>query len=340
MEGEGSATNTELVCAVAVGESKPALRYELTKLAREAGSFSCAEGYLSNKSLVNAQKSIVVSLDLGLEIWPLTSKLYPALLREIDAPPAALFVRRESKPGDIPVKSISVVGRRAASLDVCQEATRLSARLASAGLTIISGLALGIDAAAHRGALQTSLECPTVAVLAHGLDMIYPPTHLRLSSQILKAGGILVSEYAPTVGARRHHFLARNRIIAGLSQGIVLVEAGLRSGSLVTAKFAADFGRDVFVLRGNSTDGDCADNYAGGEDLIAQGATPITSVVQILSEYGLEGIAVQEEMKAQWTTQSLDSFQEQRGYSMTEVLKLELAGEIEVLPGNRVRCRA
>jgi DNA processing protein len=206
--------------------------------------------------------------------------------------------------------------------------------LAHAGLTVISGLALGIDGAAHRGALQSGISCPTVAVLAHGLDRVYPPTHSGLARQILDAGGMLLSEYAPYIDPMKHHFLARNRIIAGLSRGVVVIEAGARSGSLVTANFAADYGRDVFVLSASDRD---PDRRQGCQSLIEQGAIPITSAGDVLREYGLAAEQETKPIKQRWETMSVEAFIERSKISVGELLKRELAGQVVRLPGNQVR---
>jgi DNA protecting protein DprA len=322
--------------AVAVGLAKPTRRYELTRYAQQAGEFASVAEYVSTDALREARDILEVCAELSLLVLPITSPEYPSLLRHIDGPPSVLYLQCARGEVNISESCLAVVGRRAASVDMCSRAARLSQELAEAGCTIVSGLALGIDAAAHRGALQASISCPTIAVLAHGLDRIYPPTHQGLARQILDAGGVLMAEYPPGVRPMRHHFLARNRIIAGLSRGVVVVEAGARSGSLVTANFAGDYGRDVFVVEGDSDE----ESRKGGESLLAQGAILISGAQEVLAEYGIH---VGQESSATrdcfWRETTLEAFRKERGFSSGEVLKLELAGHLERLPGQRVRYR-
>jgi DNA processing protein len=319
--------------AVAVSLAKPAARYALTRHVVEAGSFADVAMHVSAAAMHEARAVLEQSADLGIAVVPVTCPEYPELLRHIDGPPTVLYLRAKAHTSAISAGSIAVVGRRAASVDTCVHATAIARELAQAGCTVVSGLALGIDAAAHRGALQTSLVCPTIAVLAHGLDRVYPPTHVGLAQQIVDAGGIILSEYAPGVQPMRHHFLARNRIIAGLSRGVVVVEAGARSGSLVTAQFAADYGRDVFVVEGSTDE----ESRAGGENLLAQGALSISGAGEVLAEYGLKGLGESGlEGGVTWQITTLEDLQ-QRGIGMAEILKLELSGKLEHLSGNRVR---
>jgi DNA processing protein len=162
---------------------------------------------------------------------------------------------------------------------------------------------------------------------------VYPPTHIGLAREILDAGGIIVSEYPPGVEPMKHHFLARNRIIAGLSRGVLVVQAGARSGSLVTANFAADYGRDVFVLEGSPEE----ERSMGGASLIEQGAVSISSAAEILREYNLECADGSRSESSAWTTMSLDSFLTVTSLSLGEILRLELEGRLIRLPGNQIR---
>lgn len=328
-----AASNTELLCAVAVGQLKESKRFQATQLVLETGSFKAVETLLSQAALEQAALVLEMCQRLNLEVWPVTSSSYPSQLREISAPPSVLYAHTLTLTPKVPHQSIGVVGTRAASVEVCRQATEIGATLAQAGLTVVSGLALGIDGAAHRGALQSRLSCPTIAVLAHGLDRVYPPTHIGLAREILDSGGIIVSEYPPGVEPMKHHFLARNRIIAGLSRGVLVVQAGARSGSLVTANFAADYGRDVFVLEGSPDE----ERSAGGASLIEQGAIGVSSGTDILREYNLEPADDSRTENSAWTTMSLDSFLTVTSLSFGEILKLELEGRLVRLPGNQIR---
>ena len=189
----------------------------------------------------------------GIRPLFLLSEEYPASLREIAVPPMVLYVR-----GAYDLwcdrEHISLVGTRRAS-EYGQKITRqIVKELASIHppLTIVSGLAYGVDIRAHEAALDEGL--PTVAVLAHGLDTLYPSAHRRIAEEILRDGGAWVSEYPPGVKPYRQAFVARNRIIAGLSAATIVVEAGERSGSLSTASYALESGREVFACPGRLTD--------------------------------------------------------------------------------------
>lgn len=171
---------------------------------------------------------------------------YPPLLARISNPPPLLYVHGD--PAVLWRAQVAVVGSRRASPGGLANAREFCLGLAGAGLAITSGLARGIDAAAHAAALEAG--APTVAVCATGLDEVYPPRHGALAARI-GLDGALVSEFPPGTPARAPHFPQRNRIIAGLALGILVVEAGLRSGSLITARLAGDFGREVYAIPGS-----------------------------------------------------------------------------------------
>jgi DNA processing protein len=188
---------------------------------------------------------------------------YPALLGEVASPPA-LFVRGELGRAD--ALAIAIVGARRATPYGIEVAERLAGDLAARGVTIVSGLARGIDTAAHRGAVAAGGR--TVAVLGSGVDVIYPPENRQLAVDIERAGA-LVSQFPPGTPPLRHHFPIRNRTLAGLALGVVVVEAAQRSGALITAGFAADLGREVFAVPGRVT----TPTAAGPNALIRDGAT-------------------------------------------------------------------
>jgi DNA processing protein len=171
---------------------------------------------------------------------------YPPLLARIANPPPLLYVHGD--PAVLWRAQVAVVGSRRASPGGLANAREFCLGLAGAGLAITSGLARGIDAAAHAAALEAG--APTVAVCATGLDEVYPPRHRALAARI-GLDGALVSEFPPGTPARAPHFPQRNRIIAGLALGILVVEAGLRSGSLITARLAGDYGREVHAIPGS-----------------------------------------------------------------------------------------
>src|SRR2546429_8325571 len=193
----------------------------------------------------------------GIQILGMTVEGYPPLLREIYDPPVVLYVRGELDPNSA---KIGVVGTRIMTVDGRQVTAALAGELAMSGLTIVSGLARGVDALAHRTALEVGGK--TVAVLGSGLDNVYPAENRGLAEKIVASGGAVVSEYPPETAATVGTFPARNRIIAGLSEGVLVTEAGEDSGSLITANAAADQGRtgfwvaraDFFRPRGGSNE--------------------------------------------------------------------------------------
>jgi DNA processing protein len=204
---------------------------------------------------------------------------YPPLLREISRRPFGIYIKGSlTKDTEMP---IAIVGTRRATAEGKDIARRFGRELANCGFTIISGLAFGIDAAAHEGCLDAGRR--TVAVLAGGLHDIYPQTNDRLARKIIENGGAIISEYplgAPPYGYR---FLERNRIISGLSRGVLVVEAPEGSGALVTAREAREENRDVFVAPGSIVHS----NFEGSHALIRQGAELVTCPEEILEAYNI-----------------------------------------------------
>jgi DNA processing protein len=203
----------------------------------------------------------------------LSHEEYPELLREINSPPDPLYL--EGCLTEQPM--IAIVGSRRASRYGLDIARTLAADLAQAGITVVSGLARGIDAAAHRGALAGRGK--TVAVLAAGLDPVYPPEHADLAREIVEHGGGLVSELPCGTAPLPGRFPVRNRIISGLSKGVIVVEAAQRSGALITARMALDEGRDVMAVPGSIHN----PYTAGTHDLLKKGAALVTSLDDVLN---------------------------------------------------------
>ena len=204
---------------------------------------------------------------------------YPSLLAEIHDPPEQLYVRGKFPDGVY----FAVVGTRLPSAYGKQVTSKIVEPLAQAGLVIVSGLAYGIDALAHEAALEAGGA--TVAVLGTGVDeeSLYPRSHKKLARRIVEQGGAVISEYPPGTAGQPYHFPARNRIIAGLSRGVLVVEARKKSGALITSDLSTRENRDVFAVPGPII------NPAsfGPNQLIQQGANPVMSAEDILEEYDI-----------------------------------------------------
>ena len=211
-------------------------------------------------------------------IW-LGSPRYPRLLAQISNPPKQLWIRGDSSVCD--KTAVAIVGARAASSEGKAVAAQIAADLARAGVVVISGMARGIDSAAHRGALEAGGK--TVAVLGTGIDVVYPAENAELAERIA-ANGALVSEFPPGSPPIDFHFPLRNRIISGLSRAVVVIEAAEKSGSLITAREAADQSRDVMAVPGSLTGG----RFRGSHALLRDGAKLVESAVDILQELGVE----------------------------------------------------
>ncbi|MCL2762285.1 MAG: DNA-processing protein DprA [Treponema sp.] len=177
------------------------------------------------------------------------SPAYPPLLREIYDPPVLLFFRGCLPNPEMPLAAI--VGTRRPSPQAAAQAFDIAKGLARNGISVVSGLALGIDAMAHRGNLEGGV--PAVAVLGSGVDAVYPASNRGLARRILETGGIILSEYPPGTGPRKWNFPARNRIISGLSRGVLIVEAPQKSGALITGRFALDQNRELWVASSGCT---------------------------------------------------------------------------------------
>ena len=204
---------------------------------------------------------------------------YPARLRSIHDPPIGLFIRGRGRLDLLDAPCVAIVGARACSPYGADVATMLGSQLARAGVVVVSGLARGVDGAAHRGALGAGL---TVAVLGCGIDRDYPRAHASLAAEIA-ANGLIVSEYAPGVEPAPWRFPARNRIVAGLADATVVVEARVRSGALITADFALEEGREVLAVPGEITN----QLSAGSNALLRLGATPATAASDVLEAVGI-----------------------------------------------------
>lgn len=210
---------------------------------------------------------------------------YPELLREIPAAPPLIFVRGEFEPIDR--WAVAVVGTRRLSAYGRQVARDLVAGLVQNGITIVSGLARGIDGVAHRTALEEGGR--TIAVMACGIDKVYPPEHRDLAREIVNGRGVIVSDYPFGAEPESNHFPARNRLISGLSLGVLVIEAGEKSGALITSRFALEQNREVFAVPGNVN----SPASVGTNRLIQQGAKLVVRVDDILEELNLKMVSDQ-----------------------------------------------
>ncbi|MES2998225.1 MAG: DNA-processing protein DprA [Pseudomonadota bacterium] len=222
----------------------------------------------------------------GRDILHWHDSRYPLLLREIASPPLILFV--EGKLSLLQQPQLAIVGARQATATGLETAYDFASELTKQGFVITSGLARGIDGASHKGAINEKEK--TIAVLGSGLDKIYPSCHQRLAQQIVEKEGALVSEFFPDVPPKAEHFPRRNRIISGLSLGVIVVEAAQRSGSLITARYAAEQGREVFAIPGSIRN----PLSEGCHALLKQGATLVESVQDILFELSFSPLLVKE----------------------------------------------
>ena len=243
----------------------------LPELARRAGG----KRRIRLCSPAEAEAEMAAARKAGVHLLALCEPGYPEALRGLeDAPPVLAVLGNLAALG---LPSVGIVGARNASANGRRLAGQLAADLAEAGLAVASGMARGIDTAAHRGALPR----PTVAVLAGGVDIVYPPENEALHAEIRRDGAVIAEMPLGTVPQARH-FPRRNRLISGLSLGVVVVEAAKRSGSLITARFAGDQGREVFAVPGSPLD-----PRAGGcNQLIREGATLVESAADVLEGLG------------------------------------------------------
>ncbi len=272
---------------------------------------------------------------------------YPASLLRIDDPPLMLYLMGNANWPDL-THSIAMVGSRNPSPQGLSNARNFARVLGQAGLTVVSGLALGIDAAAHEGALDSvapgTQRLATIAVVGTGLDRVYPRRHLDLAHRIAR-NGLLVSEYALGTPPLSANFPRRNRLIAGLAQGTLVVEAALKSGSLITARLSAEQGKDVFAIPGSIH----STQARGCHALIKQGAKLVESVQDVLEELKLTGVADQAAPDALpepaqgllaflgFDPVGLDALQARCGLDMADLqaqlMALELDGQVARLPG-------
>ncbi|MER3438938.1 MAG: DNA-protecting protein DprA [Chloroflexota bacterium] len=236
------------------------------------------ESLAQTRATLALEKEIERLDKLGVRVVTLADADYPPLLAQIPSPPPVLYVRGSLQPDD--ATAVAIVGTRRATAGGREIASRLARELAEAGVTIVSGLARGIDGVAHQAALDAGGR--TLAVLGSGVNVIYPPEHRQLAQRIVDAGA-LISDYPPDTQPDAVNFPPRNRIISGLSLGVVIVEAPEKSGALITCDFAADQGREVFVVPGSVL----SHATQGSNRLLRDGARVVLSAEDVLEDLQL-----------------------------------------------------
>lgn len=291
---------------------------------------------------------------MGITIVSLGEEHYPQKLKNIFNPPILLFLRGEEDNLKKLKFSLGVVGSRKADSFGCELSLEYSEYAAERGICIVSGLAFGVDTYAHRGALRSSSQFPTIAVLGNGLESIYPSANRQLAQDIVERGGLVISQFRPEERPFAQNFLNRNRIIAGLSDATLVIQAPEKSGSLVTARYALEEGRDILVIPGAVND----PRYTGSNKLIKSGAHIVCRQIDILDFYSslpietladklsleIHGLShdqkivisrLKKDVKVH-IDQLENSFSDRSNLSAA-LLELELEGIIRQEPGNFIR---
>jgi DNA processing protein len=255
------------------GDLEVAWKAAPIELARAGLGLKVIERIVQARQNVDLEKLWAKIEAQGIKILTWEDETYPQRLKEIDQPPPVLYIRGDYLPDDL--FAVAIVGTRRVTAYGRQITEELAAYLAANGITVISGLARGVDAIAHQTALKAGGR--TIGVLGSGVDKIYPPEHRGLAEKMMGSGAIL-SDYAPGTPPDASNFPPRNRIISGLSLAVVVIEAGETSGALITAEFAAEQGREVFAVPGSIL----APQSKGTNKLIQNGALPLLSVNDLM----------------------------------------------------------
>ena len=288
-----------------------------------------------------ARAALDMAQTRGCSVFSWSDAGYPTALTAIPDPPPVLWIRGE--PGVFRAPAVAIVGSRAGSPYALEVGRELGSRLAERGVIVVSGLARGVDAAAHRGAVE--VDGATVGVLGSGVDIVYPPEHTGLAQALLHRGA-LVSEFPPGTPPRPAHFPLRNRLISGLSRAVVVVEASERSGSLITARLALEQGREVLAVPGNVLNG----RNRGAHALIKDGAKIVEDVDDILEEIRLPGAVERPGRRTEAEDPLLRCLSRGESYDLDDLialtgldgprllprlLELELAGRVNRRDGGR-----
>lgn len=338
-----------ILCALALRECKVSER--VNYLQGVLRCYSRGDGKnlfarLSQESKYRVEKTYNDAVSENLGIVSIFDDLYPDRLRQIYDPPPVLFGK-----GNLALlqqdNAVAIVGSRKGDGEGIRIAQEFSKELASVGCVIVSGLALGIDAAAHAGALKSSLEGSTIAVLGNGLPDVWPVSNRQLASDIIENGGLVLSQFDLKEPPYPHNFLDRNRVISGLAKVVIVVQATERSGSLVTARYALEQGRDVMAIPGNIKN----PRYSGSNRIIKEGAAIATSPADVLEILGIGGPNPEQSQAHLKYSHPYISLLKERGEMTIEELKellesprdfngvlleLELSGRVILKPGNSV----
>lgn len=253
-------------------------------LARAGLGLKAIERIVQARQNVDLDKVWAKIESQGIKILTWQDETYPQRLKEIDQPPPVLYIRGDYLPDDL--FAVAIVGTRRVTAYGRQITEELAAYLASNGITVVSGLARGVDAIAHQTALKSGGR--TIGVLGSGVDKIYPPEHRGLAEKMMESGAIM-SDYAPGTPPDASNFPPRNRIISGLSLAVVVIEAGETSGALITAEFAAEQGREIFAVPGSIL----APQSKGTNKLIQNGALPLLSINDLMQALDLRRVGDQ-----------------------------------------------
>ena len=260
------------------GDAETAWRAAPVDLARAGLGSKMIERLVALREKVDLSRIWEQIQAKGIQILTWMDEAYPQRLKEIEQPPPVLYLRGELTPEDS--WAVAIVGTRRITPYGRQVTEEIASFLAANGITVVSGLARGVDALAHSAALKAGGR--TLAVLGSGVDKIYPPENRALAEKIFEHGAVL-SDYAPGTPPESSNFPPRNRIISGLSMAVVVIEAGETSGALITAEFAAEQGREIFAVPGNIL----APQSKGTNKLIQQGAIPLLNASDIMQTLNL-----------------------------------------------------
>lgn len=258
---------------------------KIIKLYHKLGNFENIYKELKTKNNledIDFEKEERLLKKYNLEILTLNNKEYPEKLKNIDMPPLGIYLLGNKNLLKDDRLKLAIVGTRRASSYGLNIAYKFSQQLSELGITIISGLAYGIDLMAHKATWEINNK--TIAVLGEGIITVLNSSRRKTIEKIIENNGLIISEFSPLTSALPYHFPLRNRIIAALSDGVIIVEAPINSGALITANYGLKYGKEIFVIPGEITN----KNFEGSHNLIKQGAKLVTSIEDILTEFNFD----------------------------------------------------